>query len=96
MGRNFKPGRMRFPQPEPDETASDEAAVILLDAQGSARNDKTGSKRDLPPKARAYVKRVEELAGAEVTLVSVGERRDETILRRNPFLKRVKRRRDIG
>lgn len=46
---------------------------------------------DLPLKARAYVKRVEELAGAEVALVSVGSRREETILRRNPFLNSVKR-----
>jgi len=46
---------------------------------------------ELPPKARAYVKRVEELAGAEVALVSLGERRDETILRRNPFLEKAKR-----
>jgi len=42
---------------------------------------------DLPPRAREYAKRVEELTETEVILVSVGERREETILRRNPFLK---------
>jgi adenylosuccinate synthase len=42
---------------------------------------------DLPLRAREYVKRVEELTETEVILVSVGERREETILRRNPFLK---------
>jgi adenylosuccinate synthase len=42
---------------------------------------------DLPPNARAYVERIEELTRAEVVLVSVGERREETILRRNPFEK---------
>jgi adenylosuccinate synthase len=41
---------------------------------------------DLPPRAHDYVRRVEELTETEVVLVSVGERREETILRRNPFL----------
>ena len=40
---------------------------------------------DLPSAAQGYVRRVEELTGTEVILVSVGERREETILRRNPF-----------
>lgn len=40
---------------------------------------------DLPLKAQDYVRRVEELTDTEVILVSVGERREETILRRNPF-----------
>jgi adenylosuccinate synthase len=41
---------------------------------------------DLPPKAREYVGRLERLTETEVILVSVGEKREETILRRNPFL----------
>ena len=41
--------------------------------------------RNLPSRAQDYVRRVEELAETEVILVSVGERREETILRRNPF-----------
>jgi adenylosuccinate synthase len=40
---------------------------------------------DLPALARAYLKRVEELAGVEVIGVSVGADRGETILRKNPF-----------
>jgi adenylosuccinate synthase len=40
---------------------------------------------DLPPKAQDYVRRIEELTETEVALVSVGEKRAETILRRNPF-----------
>jgi adenylosuccinate synthase len=35
---------------------------------------------DLPANARAYVRRVEELIGVRVALVSVGGRRDQTIL----------------
>jgi adenylosuccinate synthase len=40
---------------------------------------------DLPPKAKDYVRHVEELTDTGVILVSVGERREEIILRRNPF-----------
>ncbi|HBG06349.1 MAG: adenylosuccinate synthase [Geobacteraceae bacterium GWC2_58_44] len=43
------------------------------------------SMADLPDTARAYVARIEELSGAPVVLVSVGPRRDETIVLRNPF-----------
>jgi adenylosuccinate synthase len=34
------------------------------------------------------VARVEELSGAPIVLVSVGPRRDETIVLRNPFQKK--------
>ena len=40
---------------------------------------------DLPLKAQNYVKRLEELMGCPIVLVSVGPRRDETIMLRNPF-----------
>ena len=40
---------------------------------------------DLPPNARAYVKRVEALVGVKVIGVSVGADRGQTILRENPF-----------
>ncbi len=40
---------------------------------------------DLPAKAKAYVRRLEELAGAPAYLVSVGPDRDKTILLHNPF-----------
>ena len=42
---------------------------------------------DLPPKAKAYVKRVEELAGVPVMGFSVGADRGATVLLTNPFLK---------
>jgi adenylosuccinate synthase len=41
---------------------------------------------DLPPSARRYISRIEELTGTPVTLISVGAERDETILLRDPFL----------
>jgi len=40
---------------------------------------------ELPPNAQAYVHRLEELAGCPIVLVSVGPRRDQTIIIRNPF-----------
>jgi adenylosuccinate synthase len=39
----------------------------------------------LPPAARAYIARIEREAGCPVDLVSVGSRRDETIVLRDPF-----------
>jgi len=39
----------------------------------------------LPDAARAYVGRIEREVGCPVALVSVGFRRDETIILRNPF-----------
>jgi adenylosuccinate synthase len=40
---------------------------------------------DLPANARAYLRRLEEVSGAPMIMVSVGAGRDETILLRNPF-----------
>jgi adenylosuccinate synthase len=40
---------------------------------------------DLPPPARAYVRRVEELCGVKAVGLSVGAERGETILVENPF-----------
>lgn len=40
---------------------------------------------DLPENARRYIARLEVLAGCPIILVSVGPRRDQTIILRNPF-----------
>ena len=40
---------------------------------------------DLPKAAQRYVRRLEELTGVEISLVSVGADRNQTILRKNPF-----------
>ncbi len=40
---------------------------------------------DLPENAQNYVRRLEELVGCPMALVSVGPRRDQTIVVRNPF-----------
>ncbi len=40
---------------------------------------------DLPEAARAYIKRVEEVVGAPVDIISTGPDRNETIILRHPF-----------
>ena len=40
---------------------------------------------DLPKTAQKYVRRLEEQAGVEISLISVGADRNQTILRKNPF-----------
>ncbi len=40
---------------------------------------------DLPKAARKYVTMIEEITGVEISLVSVGADRNQTIVRRNPF-----------
>jgi adenylosuccinate synthase len=40
---------------------------------------------DLPEKAQKYVRRLEELIGCPIVIVSVGARRDQTIMLKNPF-----------
>jgi len=44
------------------------------------------SMADLPAEAKAYLAKLEELAGCPVALVSVGPRRDQTIQVSNPFV----------
>ena len=41
--------------------------------------------RDLPPNARRYIRRIEELIHAKISMISVGSERDETVGVRNPF-----------
>jgi adenylosuccinate synthase len=41
--------------------------------------------RELPARARRYVKTIEKLSGVKLFLVSVGADRDETIVLKNPF-----------
>ena len=40
---------------------------------------------DLPQPAQKYVRRIEEVIGTEIILVSVGPGREQTILLKNPF-----------
>ncbi|MDA8429199.1 MAG: adenylosuccinate synthase [Geobacteraceae bacterium] len=51
------------------------------------KSDITAAKsfEELPENARSYVRRLEELAGCPIVMVSVGPRRDQTITLKNPF-----------
>ena len=40
---------------------------------------------DLPEKARAYLARIEELAGVPVDIISTGPDREQTIVKTHPF-----------
>lgn len=43
------------------------------------------SYEDLPPNAKRYLERIQELVGVPIPIVSVGPGREETIVRENPF-----------
>lgn len=43
------------------------------------------SYKALPPRAKRYLSRIEELAGCPIDMISTGSRRDETIVLRNPM-----------
>ncbi len=46
---------------------------------------KAGSLDDLPDPARDYLRKIEDLAGVPIVLVSVGPERHETVMLQNPF-----------
>jgi len=67
----------------------EQCAPIYEELPGWTEDITTAKSMDeLPKNARDYVARVEALSGAPVVLVSVGPRRDETIVLRNPFERR--------
>ena len=51
------------------------------------KDSTVGVKRydDLPANARAYLKRLEQVTGARIDIISTGPERDETIVLRHPF-----------
>ena len=44
--------------------------------------------KDLPTKAKRYIRRIEKLIDTKITMISVGSERDETVEVKNPFLRR--------
>jgi adenylosuccinate synthase len=68
----------------PDDPSALEQARPVLENLDPWTEDLSGVRafKDLPRAARAYVKRVEEIIGAPVRLISVGPDREQTIRRR--------------
>jgi adenylosuccinate synthase len=64
----------------------EEAKPVYEQVEGW-KEDITSAKElsDLPKAAQKYVRVLEEVSGVEISLVSVGPERNETIVRRNPF-----------
>ena len=59
----------------------------ILESMPGWRGSTYGAQKwdDLPPEARAYLHRIEEICEVSIDVVSTGPERDETILRRHPF-----------
>jgi adenylosuccinate synthase len=64
-----------------------ERAVPVYETMEGWKEDIGGAREvdDLPAAARLYIDRIEKEAGCPVALISVGSRRDETIVLRNPM-----------
>jgi adenylosuccinate synthase len=69
----------------PDDDLESYAPVYETAPGWEADLSRARTLADLPVAARAYVQRIERLAGCPVVLVSVGSGRDETIVLSNPF-----------
>lgn len=64
-----------------------EACEPIYEEMPGWKESTVGAKRmeDLPANARAYLKRIEELVGVPIDIVSTGPDRNETIVLRHPF-----------
>jgi adenylosuccinate synthase len=64
-----------------------EAAKPVYEQVEGWKEDITSAREfgDLPKAARKYVNMLEEVTGVEISLVSVGADRNQTIIRKNPF-----------
>ncbi|MBI5905468.1 MAG: adenylosuccinate synthase [Deltaproteobacteria bacterium] len=64
-----------------------EAAKPVYEQMEGWKEDITSAREfgDLPKAAQKYVRTLEEITGVEVSLVSVGADRNQTIIRKNPF-----------
>ena len=68
--------------------AADQAGVEPVYEEIEGWSESTAGARswaDLPAQAIKYIRRIEELIGCPVTLVSTSPERDDTILVRDPF-----------
>jgi adenylosuccinate synthase len=78
-GRRWEAMPATLPELEQCRPVYEELPGWQEDLRGVRRFD------DLPPACRQYLKRVEELAGVPIQLISVGPDREETIVVQDPF-----------
>lgn len=64
------------------ETAEQEVAIPIYEELDGWMSDTTGARvwEDLPPKAQAFCKRIEELINVPIKFISVGPERDQIII----------------
>jgi len=76
----YRVGTQRFDYVPNDIELLTKCEPLYLDFQGwKTPTNKVRRWKDLPAKARAYLKAIAEFTGAELSLVSVGPSRDQTI-----------------
>ncbi len=71
------------PPARPTRPASSRSTRTIEGWRGSTANARSWA--DLPAQAIKYVRRIEELIGATVAVLSTSPERDDTILVHNPF-----------
>lgn len=66
------------------------AAIPVYEEMAGWQGEISGVRQfeDLPQEAKDYIRRIEDFTGVEAAIVSVGPDRNETLLLRNPFLKK--------
>jgi adenylosuccinate synthase len=77
----YKVGRKTLEVPPSDLLQLQQCKPVYIEMDGwLSPTDKARSYEELPAKARKYLEKVAELAGAKLRLVSVGPARDQTIV----------------
>jgi adenylosuccinate synthase len=67
--------------PPSDFRQLQEAKPVYIELPGwKTSTEKAKKFSDLPKNARAYLKKIDELTGAKLTIASVGPNRDQTIV----------------
>jgi adenylosuccinate synthase len=76
----YRHGRTRYDFVPNDAQTLAECKPVYVDFEGwRTPTDKARTWKQLPPKARAYLKAIAELTGAKLAIASVGPSRDQTI-----------------
>jgi adenylosuccinate synthase len=76
----YRHGRARYDFVPNDAQTLAECKPVYVEFEGwCTPTDKARKWKDLPPKARVYLKAIAELTGAKLAIASVGPSRDQTI-----------------